>query len=503
MQFNSIQFMVFFPVAIAVYFVVPRKLRMPWLLVASYYFYMSWNPKYVVLIGFSTVATWLCGVLLEWTPPWGRGRYSRLHKNALVALCLAANLAILGLFKYGNFALEALDALAHVTGFSGGDVQMRFHYLLPVGISFYTFQALGYIIDVYRGETQAEKNFFRYALFVSFFPQLVAGPIERSKNLLAQMRDIEKTQLWDGHRIASGAMLMVWGFFMKMVVADRAAILVDRVFGDYQMYGGTELILAAVMFAIQIYCDFGSYSMIAMRAAKIMGFTLMENFKSPYLSRSIKDFWSRWHISLSGWFRDYLYIPLGGNRRGPFRKALNKLAVFFASGLWHGANWTFVVWGGFHGMLQVIADLWAPYGKVLTKRLSVKTDCFSWKLLKTAATFVLVDIGWVFFRSDSITDALRFFQRILIRPTPWLLFNGGIFTLGLDRVEMNILFFSLLLLFLVDWVRYKHGKLLDGFLWEQNLWFQWFSVIGLIVLIFVFGEYGPAFDPKQFIYFQF
>lgn len=499
MQFNSLRFMAFFPAALAVYFIVPRKLRMPWLLAASYFFYMSWNPKYVVLIGFSTVATWLCGLLLERAE---RGRFM-LSKKMLAALCLAANLAVLGFFKYGNFALETLDALAHVTGFSGGDVRTRLPFLLPVGISFYTFQALGYIIDVYRGEVRAEKNFFRYALFVSFFPQLVAGPIERSKNLLEQMRGMETLRLWDGRRAASGAVLMAWGFFMKMVIADRAAVLVDNVFGNYRMYGSTELILAAVLFAVQIYCDFGSYSMIAMGAAKMMGFTLMENFNTPYLARSVQDFWSRWHVSLSGWFKDYLYIPLGGSRRGRGRKALNKLAVFLVSGLWHGANWTFVAWGGFHGLVQVAADFWAPCGGALAERFSVKTDCFSWKLLKTVTTFALVDIGWVFFRSDSIADALRFFQRIFIRPTPWLLFNGGIFTLGLDRVEMNILFFAVLLLFLVDLVRYKRGRTLDAFLWEQNLWFQWFAVTGLILLIFVFGEYGPAFDPKQFIYFQF
>lgn len=499
MQFNSIQFMIFFPVVIAVYFVVPRKLRMPWVLASSYYFYMSWNPKYAVLIIFSTVITWFCGLLLE------RANQEKgiLSKRVLVALCFLANMAVLGFFKYGNFALETLDALAHVTGFSGGDVQTRIPYLLPVGISFYTFQALGYIIDVYRGDVEAERNLFRYALFVSFFPQLVAGPIERSKNLLGQIRKVEFIKLWDGHRVASGAVLMTWGFFMKMVIADRAAILVDTVFGDFRMYGSTELILAAVLFAVQIYCDFGSYSMIAMGAAKIMGFTLMENFNAPYFARSIHEFWRRWHISLSTWFRDYLYIPLGGGRRGPVRKILNKLIVFLVSGLWHGANWTFVAWGGFHGLLQVAAELWAPYGKALAERFSVKTDCFSWKLLKTVTTFALVDMGWIFFRSDSIADALAFIRRIFVRPTPWMLFNGGIFTLGLDRPEMNILFLSLLLLFLVDLVRCRRGQLLDSFLWEQNLWFQWLMVIGLILAVFVFGEYGPAFDPKQFIYFQF
>ncbi len=499
MQFNSIEFMAFFPVVISVYFIVPRQGRMPWLLAASYYFYMSWNPKYALLMLFSTVITWLCGLALEGEDQ----RKSRLSKQVILALCLLANLAVLGFFKYGNFALETLDALAHLTGFSGGDVQRRFSFLLPVGISFYTFQALGYIIDVYRGDVRAERNPFRYALFVSFFPQLVAGPIERSKNLLEQMRHMEEAHLWDGRRTASGAVLMAWGFFMKMVIADRAAILVDQVFGDYQMYGSTELILAAALFAVQIYCDFSAYSMIAMGAAKIMGFTLMENFKAPYLARSLGDFRDRWHVSLSGWFRDYLYIPLGGSRRGQLRKALNKLAVFLVSGLWHGANWTFAAWGGLHGLLQVGEDLWAPYGKALIERFRVKTDCFSWKLLKTVTTFILVDLGWIFFRSDSITDALRFIRRIFLRPTPWMLFNGGVFTLGLDRPEMNILFFSLLLLFLVDLVRFREGHLPDAFLWEQNLWFQWLAVIGLILAVFVFGEYGPAFDPKQFIYFQF
>lgn len=497
MQFNSVHFMVFFPVVLAVFFVVPRKARTAWLLAASYYFYMSWNPKYVVLIAFSTAATWLCGILLERAEA-GKGL---LPKWALAAACLAANLGILVFFKYGNFFLENADWLLRFLGGSG--IRRRVPYLLPVGVSFYTFQALGYILDVYRGEIRAERSLPRYALFVSFFPQLVAGPIERSRNLLEQMRGIEELRLWDGRRVASGAVLMVWGFFMKMVIADRAAILVDNVFGNYRMYGGTELILAAVGFAIQIYCDFGSYSMIAMGAARIMGFTLMENFNAPYFAMSIQDFWRRWHISLSGWFRDYLYIPLGGSRRGRLRGAANRLAVFLVSGLWHGANWTFVAWGGFHGLLQAAEDFLTPYAKALCQKFRVKTECFSWKLLKAAVTFTLVDIGWIFFRSDSITDALRFIQRIFIRPTPWLLFNGGIYTLGLDRVEMNILLFSLALLFLADLVRYRQKRLPDGFLWEQNLWFQWLAVIGLVLMIFIYGEYGPAFNPQQFIYFQF
>lgn len=500
MLFNSIHFMVFFPIVLAVYFLIPRKLRELWLLVVSYYFYMSWNPWYAILIAASTILTYCSGLLIEKCKDTEYG-FCKYGKTIILVVCLISNLAILAVFKYGNFFITTLNGvLCHL------HIEMinhRFDFLLPVGISFYTFQALGYIIDVYRQDIKAEKNFLRYALFVSFFPQLVAGPIERSKNLLAQLHSIATIKLWNAKRVTSGAILMVWGFFMKMVVADRIAILVNNVFDDYLMYGSTELCLAAIGFAIQIYCDFGSYSLIAVGASKIIGIQLMENFNTPYFAVNIKDFWNRWHISLSTWFRDYLYIPLGGNRKGVFRKAINKMLVFVISGLWHGASWHFVMWGGLHGFYQVVADISAAYRKELIKRLHINIHCFSWKLLQTIITFALVDFAWIFFRADSIIDALRFIKRIFLRPTPWLLFNGGIFQLGLDRVEMNIFLFSLFLLFLVDFISYKKKITIDVFVMEQNIWFEWLAIIFLIVMIFIFGEYGPAFDAQQFIYFQF
>lgn len=415
--------------------------------------------------------------------------------------CLGINLGILLFFKYGNFLIASLDRgleLLHI-----GSVDQRFYFLLPVGISFYTFQALGYTIDVYRGDVRAETNLIRYALFVSFFPQLVAGPIERSKNLLSQMQNIAEIKLWNARRVTSGTILMIWGFFVKMVIADRAAVLVNTVFDNYRMYGSTELVLAAVFFALQIYCDFGSYSLIAIGAAKIMGFELMENFNTPYFACSIRDFWSRWHISLSTWFRDYLYIPLGGNRRGRVRKSVNIMIVFLASGLWHGADWSYVVWGGIHGAYQVIGDYLASFREKCIRKLRVNTACFSWKFLQTAVTFVLVVFAWIFFRADSIGDALQYIRRIWVRPTPWVLFNGEIFTLGLDRPEMNILLVSICMLGLVDLVRYRKKMTLDVFLMQQNLWFRGGIMIGLVVLIFVCGKYGVGFDPQQFIYFQF
>ncbi len=497
MEFNSINFMIFFPVVLALYFVIPKALRQIWLLAASYYFYMSWNARYALLIAASTLITYVSGIAIE------RYRDSGRTGRRLTVLfsCLGINLGILLFFKYGNFLIASLDRgleLLHI-----GSVDQRFYFLLPVGISFYTFQALGYTIDVYRGDVRAETNLIRYALFVSFFPQLVAGPIERSKNLLSQMQNIAEIKLWNARRVTSGTILMIWGFFVKMVIADRAAVLVNTVFDNYRMYGSTELVLAAVFFALQIYCDFGSYSLIAIGAAKIMGFELMENFNTPYFACSIRDFWSRWHISLSTWFRDYLYIPLGGNRRGRVRKSVNIMIVFLASGLWHGADWSYVVWGGIHGAYQVIGDYLASFREKCIRKLRVNTACFSWKFLQTTVTFILVVFAWIFFRADSIGDAFHYIRRIWMRPTPWVLFNGEIFTLGLDRPEMNILFVAICMLGLVDLVRYRKKMTLDVFLMQQNLWFRGGIMIGLVVLIFVCGKYGVGFDPQQFIYFQF
>lgn len=490
--------MLYFPIVIGLYFVIPSKWRKMWLLLASYYFYMSWNAKYVLLIGTSTIATYICGLLLSKCM---KEKAAVWKKKTIIVSCMILNLGILAVFKYGNFTIDSVNAILKM--FHMNVIDRKIDLLLPVGISFYTFQALGYIVDVYRGDVEAEKDFCRYALFVSFFPQLVAGPIERSKNLLNQMRGIEKIRLWNARRVTSGAILMVWGFFMKMVISDRIALLVNQVFDNYRVYGSTELILAALGFTVQIYCDFGSYSIIAIGAAKIMGFELMENFNTPYFARNIRDFWSRWHISLSTWFKDYLYIPLGGNRKGKWRKALNLMIVFLVSGLWHGARWNFVAWGGIHGLYQVIGDLSRHTKEKIIKRLQIKTECMSWKLLQTVITFSLVVFAWVFFRADSITDALYFIKRMLIRQTPWALFDGTIYTLGLDATEMNILIFSIIVLLLVDLIKYRKKINLDEFLFEQNIWFEWLVLIVLIGMIFVFGEYGPAFDVQQFIYFQF
>lgn len=304
MLFNSLNFMIFYPVVLLVYYILPAKSRYIWLLVASYYFYMGWNPQYALLIACSTLITYICGLLIE------RWAHKAKMKKMILAFNLIANLGILFFFKYFDFAIENINIV--LNGLGVGYVKRPFDVVLPVGISFYTFQALSYNIDVYKGKIRAERNILKYALFVSFFPQLVAGPIERSESLLGQINRLDQMKGIDYGRMVDGIILILWGLFQKMVIADRASVLVDTVYDSHWMYGSVELILAGILFAIQIYCDFGSYSIIAVGTAKILGIELMENFNTPYFAQSIKEFWRRWHISLSSWFRDYVYIPLGG-----------------------------------------------------------------------------------------------------------------------------------------------------------------------------------------------
>ncbi len=495
MQFNSIEFLIFLPIVLAVYFVIPKKMRTIWLLLASYYFYMCWNAKYALLIGTSTLITYVSGLLLE--------KYAGREKakKAVCAVCTIANLGILAVFKYAGFVMETIDSILSALGFT--PTGRRLDLLLPVGISFYTFQAIGYVIDVYREKTKAEKSFIRYALFVSFFPQLVAGPIERSKNLLTQIQNVATFKLWNARRVASGAILIVWGLFLKMVIADRIAILVNNVFANYKMYGTIALMIAAFGFNFQVYCDFSSYSLIAMGSAKMMGFTLMENFTAPLFSKDFKELWSRWHISLTSWFRDYLYFPLGGSRKGKLRKHINMMIIFIVSGLWHGATWGYVLWGTLNGLMLVSHDLTIDFRTRTAEKLNIDTKCFSWTCLKIVVTNALFAATVVFNRSASLTEGLAFFKRMFTKPDPWILFDGGIFRLGLSQHEMVILIASVVLLFLVDLIRYRKDMMIDAWLFTQNVWFEWLFVIVLIVAIYVFGEYGFGFDAKQFVYFQF
>ena len=498
MLFNSIDFLIFFPIVLFVYFLIPNRVKYIWLLIASYYFYMCWNAKYALLILFSTFITYLSGIAIEKIKDQNWEDKKKLtNKKIVVALSFVLNLAILFYFKYFNFVLSLLTK-----AFGMIHVQLTipvFDIILPVGISFYIFQALSYTMDVYRDEIYAEKNFFRYALFVSFFPQLVAGPIERSKNLLKQLAVPQKFNL---ELAKEGILLMLWGFFMKMVIADRIAIFVDTVYDDYLTFSGWYLIVATVLFAVQIYCDFAGYSTIAVGSAKILGIHLMENFEAPYFSTSVAEFWRKWHISLTSWFRDYLYIPLGGSKKGAFRKQINKMIVFLVSGLWHGASISFVVWGGLNGVYQILGELTKPYRDKLVGILDLNRQSLGHKLLQMFITFVCIDFSWIFFRAEGFKQAVEIIKSMMTGVNPWILFDGSLYNCGIDQKNFSLLMLAIMILIGADLCKHK-AIVIRKIILEQDLWFRCLFVAFSICTILLFGMWGPAFDQTNFIYFQF
>ncbi len=493
MIFNSVSYLLFFPFVVLVYFVLPQKIRNLWLLIASYYFYMCWNAKYAVLLAASTVVTFVCSLLVD--------RFRSAGKQGCAKWAIAGsfvfNIGILFAFKYSGFLAENINLLMKLFG---RDTQLAaFDVVLPVGISFYIFQALGYTMDVYRGEVKATKNLLRYALFVSFFPQLVAGPIERSKNLLKQF---DKKQEFDVDRIRSGLLTMLWGLFMKIVIADNLSGIVTQVFDNYLQYTGVEILFAVAMFAFQIYCDFGGYSYIAIGSARVLGFKLMDNFDCPYLSTSVNEFWKRWHISLTGWFRDYLYIPLGGNRKGKVRKYINIMIIFLVSGLWHGPSWTYVVWGGLNGLYLVAEQISESFRAKMRQGFRVDTTRFSYRLFAGILTFCLVDFSWLFFRAESFTQVYGMLRQVKANFGFSRLFGYALGNFGMDAAMLSALMIAMILLLFVDVCRYKKVDLNAAVL-KQGAVLRYFVYVGLLLMIMIFGIYGYEYTQTAFIYFQF
>ena len=498
MLFNTMDFIVFFPIVAFIYFVIPQKIKHIWLLLASYYFYMCWNAKYALLLLFSTAITYISGLLIDFIDhkDWDNTKIEK-YKKFCVAGSFGINLMILFLYKYFDFFIENINKL--LIHFNMEIIDPGFSLLLPVGISFYIFQALSYTMDVYRKDIYAEKNFLRYALFVSFFPQLVAGPIERSKNLLRQMN---KMHQFDYTRMRDGLLIVLAGYFQKLVIADRVAIFIDTIYGNITSYQGLYLVVASVLFAVQIYCDFSGYSLIAIGTAKIMGFTLMDNFQCPYMARSVSDFWRRWHISLTSWFRDYLYIPLGGNRKGTTRKYLNIMIVFLVSGLWHGAEWTFIIWGGLNGLFQVIGSLLKPVKEKVAQIFHINTNSMGHHILQIVVTFILVDITWIFFRADNLKSALQVFEGIFSIWNPWIFFDGSLYTLGLSQKQFQVLIISIGILAVSDILVSRKVDLL-AIITKQDLWFRWLFYIVGIMFVLIFGVWGAGYAAEAFVYFQF
>ena len=478
MLFNSFSFLIFFPTVITLYFITPQKWRWLLLLAASYLFYMSWRPAYIILILISTGIDYFAGLRM------GRLAVKRERRKYLL-LSLVVNLGLLAVFKYFNFFNDSVQTALVYAGIAWHTPQVEL--LLPVGISFYTFQTLSYSIDVYRGTTKPEKHLGIFALYVAFWPQLVAGPIERSNRLLPQFR---RTVQFNYDRVRDGLLRMLWGFFKKLVIADRLAVYVNAVYNHPQEYGGLPIAVATFFFAFQIYCDFSGYTDIAIGSAKVMGFDLMENFKHPYFSQSIPEFWHRWHISLSTWFRDYLYIPMGGSREGRGRYYFNLMVTFVLSGLWHGANWTFVVWGALHGFFMIITAGWRDICKRFGWDGHKKTPILT--LTSMIATFLVVSFAWIFFRAASVGEALLLFKQMF----------QGTGDLGALIFLENPIDFGLALLLigglLVQEAIVKERQI-DQYLTRRPALIRWAFYVSVLLAILWLG----VFTQNDFIYFQF
>ena len=507
MAFNSLQFLLFFPVAVLGYYLVPKRLQKPFLLALSYFFYMFLHAGFVVFILISTLSTWGCALLL-----------SRLQREgarrAAFACVLLLNLGILFVFKYFNMFAELAAALASLAG--AALTPVRLSLLLPVGISFYTFQVLGYLIDVYRGTVEAEKNLLDYALFVTFFPQLLSGPIGRADSLLPQLA-APHPFCYDN--LAAGLRMMLLGFFKKVLIADNIGIAVDRLFTYTDVFPGPVLVCGMMLYAVQIYCDFGGYCDVAIGAAKVLGIDLARNFDHPYFSQSIAEFWRRWHITLGAWFRDYLFYPV---LRSPlcmaltrhFSKAHRRTAaklvptavalavVWFSTGLWHGAAWTYVAWGCLHGLYQIVGMATQPARKRLAKRTGWDRLPVLPGLVRVAFTFALVCIGYVFFRAGSFAQALLVLTHsvrgwgILLQPAQAL----GAFSSLADSARVTaIILVSVAVLWAFElWERRKNARfeqLVAALPWAG----QWAVYYGMLLAIALFGAFGRS----SFIYFQF
>ncbi len=487
LTFTSTTFLIILPFILLLYYLCPHKYRYIWLLFVSYLFYATLDGAFVTLLIISTIITFICGNLIY-------SCNSTRNKKLILSAGFILNLSILLVFKYGSFMLSLFAASAlHPS--EKMPIKML-SLVLPAGISFYTFQSLTYVADCYRGEVKPEKNFFKYALFVSYFPLILSGPIERSKRFLPQL---EKKTVFSTDNFKQGLTMMLYGYFLKMVIVARLNILTDLVFRDYVNQSSFALIVATFAYAIQIYCDFSGYSHIAIGVSKLFGLSVINNFRQPYFATSVSDFWRRWHISLSTWFRDYLYIPLGGNRKGQIRKYFNLMIVFLVSGLWHGANLTFVFWGFLNGLYQIIEDF-------IKNKLNLKNtsssdhSARSFKYyVSVALTFLLINFTWIFFRASSISEAFQIINFIACKFNYVNLIDGTIFSLGLGHANLLFVLFAIAVMFLAD----LRCEILDcnvtGILKNIPLVIRWFIYYGIIIMILL----SFNLSTQEFIYSKF
>ncbi len=481
MLFNSFQFIFFYIVVLAVFSVLRGTPRKIFVLIASYYFYMCWSTRYIWVIWGITLLDYIAGLQIERSETQGRRRF-------YLGLSIAANIGLLVFFKYFNFLSATATSSFNLLGIHASPHLLNI--ILPVGISFHTFQALSYTIEVYRRKVPAEHNLLDYALYVAFFPQMVAGPIERPHQLLPQFHRDPHFRI---ERIHSGLRVALWGFFKKMVIADSLAGLVNTIYANPRNYTNAEIFVATLCFAIQIYCDFSGYSDIAIGLARVMGYELRINFLQPYFSRSIGEFWHRWHISLSTWFRDYVYIPLGGNRVKLPRHYFNLFVTFAVSGLWHGANWTFVLWGAIHGLVLIGSQVTAGVRRKLVELSGLEKVPKLHALFQMVMTFTVVLVAWVFFRANTFHEALYVLRHIV----PYGHFRNSILlSSGIPRANAPFIAFFVVLMFVVEWFIAHPHRATKFWSYAGLRYAGYYSVIFSIIFFGVFGH-------TDFIYFQF
>jgi len=478
MLFNSFEFFLFFPIVTLLYFLIPYRFRWVHLLTASCIFYCAFIPAYIFILFFTIIIDYIAGILIE--------NAKGHRRKALLVMSLVSNIGVLAIFKYYDFFIGNINSLLHLTSLVTGSLPLL-HLILPIGLSFHTFQAMSYTIEVYRGSQQPERHLGIYALYVMFYPQLVAGPIERPQNLLHQFRERHDP---DPSMIGSGLRLMAWGYFKKMVVADHLAMYVDKIYGPPVRFPGVPTLVAVIFFSFQIYCDFSAYSDIARGAARVMGFRLMRNFNFPYFSRSIREFWTRWHISLSTWFRDYLYIPLGGNRTSLSRWCGSILLVFLLSGIWHGASWTFLAWGALHGAFLItwtIGERWLkkyPPG--------IHPPGFLYTLL----CFLLVTFAWILFRSPDMGTAGVILRNCLtVKGFDWQ--HPDFTSYIITKMNFGIGLVGLATMVTVETLMFRFGGI--------RYFLQWHSAVRTLCYLLLFSAILVlgVFNNNKFIYFQF
>ena len=505
MLFTEVTFAFFLPIIFILYWAVPKKLRWTVLLAADVYFYMYGGPLFILLLAGIALVTWVSGLRMEdcgrIVSEDGTGGEFAHGANSVVFYLIAAVVIVVGLlafFKYANFAIGTAAGICRA--FSIGFTPSVLKLAMPLGISFYSFAAIGYVADVYRGKIGAEKNFFRYFTFIAFFPTVLSGPINRAEDILPQINDPSD---FDADAASEGLRQMLWGFFKKLIIADMLTRYVDPVFDNCEYFIGLTLIMATVLYTFQIYSDFSGYSDIAIGTAKLLGIQVKDNFRSPYYSRSVREFWSRWHISLSGWFRDYVYIPLGGSRVGEARHDLNLMLTMLLSGLWHGADWSFVIWGGLHGIYQVIEDFCHKHLSKKENRDKKERDIkrsIPWNIGHGILTFALVSFAWSFFRANNTSDAIY----IALHMPRGLRHIAGSYimmlnNMGLDALKLTGIAVLIAVLMVVDFAGLKHNVFaLYG---KLPLAVRWIVYIGLTVYIIIMTLNGG--QHQEFIYFQF